>query len=450
MKKFFYLTGLLLYLLAPAAAQPGPQPAPLSLQEAVKYALAHNETIKKALLDEQSAEARIKETKGSGLPQLHATGNLTSFPALATQLLPGELAGQPGTMIPVQFGTKYNTTGALQLQQLIFRKSFFVGLEAANTTRDLYALRTQLNEEQLIYNVSSAYLQLLQTREQFHTIDANYQRLEQLEKILKLQYENDLATRVQLNRVTVSKTNLENSRQNLTAAFEQQKNALKFFMGMPIDQALVLADGSPVLPIAQEKPEDSQLLLAERIDYKLLQAQKNLYKLNVKNIQSGYYPSLSAFGNYSYNAQRNQFNFFDGDKPWFMAASVGLQLQVPIFDGFQRRNQIRQARIEVAKVDEDLSQLARQTDMRVKNAENQMQVSLSSIQAQERNVGLAQEVYRNTHELYKEGLAPLAEVLETEVNLREAQTNLNNERLKYQLAQLTYLQATGALKTLKN
>jgi outer membrane protein TolC len=168
----------------------------------------------------------------------------------------------------------------------------------------------------------------------------------------------------------------------------------------------------------------------------------------VKNIQSGYYPSLSAIANYNYNAQRNEFNFFDTNKPWFKAASIGLQLNVPLFDGLQRKNQIRQAQIEVAKVDQDIQQLTRNTHMGLLNAQTQMQASLSSIQAQERNVALAQEVFRNTNELYKEGLSPLTDVLDTEVSLREAQTNLNNERLKYQLAQLTYLQAKGELKTL--
>jgi outer membrane protein TolC len=289
---------------------------------------------------------------------------------------------------------------------------------------------------------------MLQTREQFHTIDANFKRLEQLEKILKLQYQNDVATKVQLNRVTVSKTNLENTRQTLTAAFDQQKNALKFFMGLPMDQDIALAEATPELNTPVLAPEAAKEVLTERIDFKLLQTQKNLHALNVKNIKSGYYPSVSAFGNYSTNAQRNEFNFFDNNLPWFKAVSIGLQLNVPIFDGFQRRNQIRQAQIEVAKVDQDISQLTRSTQMGLLNAQTQMQTSLSAIQAQERNVALAQEVYRNTNELYKEGLSPLTDVLETEVSLREAQTNLNNERLKYQLAQLTYLQAKGELKTL--
>jgi outer membrane protein len=447
-KKRFLALGVVLSLFSPAFAQSQSAPAPLTLQESVKYALENNEAVKKAYLDEKSAEHRVKEVKGSGLPQLNATGTLTMNPALATQLLPGELVNRPGTQIPVQFGTKYVASGGVSLQQLLFNKSFFVGLEAAKTTKDLYRLRTQMSEEEVIYNVSSAYMQLLQTREQFNTIDANFKRLEQLEKIVNLQYRNDIATKVQLNRVTVNKTNLENTRQTLQAAYDQQLTALKFFMGMPVDQEVAISETAPNLNVPVLAQDDASNVLYNRSDYQLLNKQRQLLSLNEKNIQARYYPTLSAFGNAGYSAQRNEFNFLDSQEPWFGNVAIGLQLNVPIFDGFQRRHQIKQAKIEVEKVEQDIKQVTNATNMSLKNAATQMQTSLNAVQAQERNVTLAQEVYRNTNELYKEGLSPLTDLLDTEVSLREAQTNLNNERLKYQLAQLTYLQAKGELSSL--
>lgn len=448
MKKKFLAFGLLLSLAGPVFSQSQGSPTPLTLEESVKYALQNNEAVKKAYLDEKTAAYRIKEVTGSGLPQLNATGTLTMNPALATQLLPGELAGAPGTMIPVQFGTKYVASAGISLQQLIFNKSFFVGLEAAKTTKDLYRLRTQMSEEEVVYNVSSAYLQLLQTKEQFNTIDANFKRLEQLEKIVDLQYRNDIATKVQLNRVTVNKTNLENTRQTLQAAYDQQLNALKFFMGMPVDQPVAIAEEKPTLNVPVLAQENAASVLYNRVDYQLLNKQKQLLSLNEKNIKARYYPSLSGFGNVGTSAQRNEFTFFDTSQPWFNNVAIGLQLSVPIFDGFQRRNQVKQAKVEIEKVEQDIAQVTNATNMALANAATQMQTSLASVQAQERNVTLAQEVYRNTNELYKEGLAPLTDLLDTEVSLRESQTNLNNERLKYQLAQLTYLQAKGELKSL--
>ncbi|MBA9076391.1 TolC family protein [Rufibacter quisquiliarum] len=447
-KKHLVLSLLLTIVASFSYAQTQPQGNVITLQQALNLATTNNISIQQAQLDEQGAEYRIKETKGSGLPQINATGQLAVYPSIPTQLLPGEIIGQPGTYVPVKFGQKYNATGGFELSQLIFSKSYFVGLEAAATTRDLYRLRTQMSKEDVLYNVSSAYLQALQTKEQFNTIEANYNRLVQLEKILTLQYKNDFAKKVDVNRITVNKTNLENQRETLASAYEQQKNALKFFIGLPIDQQFELSDEATLENTVLPLTADANEVLAQRTDYQALQTQKKLYGLNVENIKGRAFPTLAGFGQYNYNAQRQEFNFFDTSKPWFNTFVLGVQLNIPIFDGFQRRNQIRQAELEVKKTDLDLQNLTLNTQMSLDNAIKQISTSQLAIQNQERNVQLAQEVYDTTNRLYKEGLSPLTDLLEAEVSVREAQTNLNNERLKYKISQLNYLRARGEIKNL--
>src|SRR5690606_33333440 len=185
---------------------------------------------------------------------------------------------------------------------------------------------------------------------------------------------------VQVNRVIVNKTNLENQRRSLTAIYEQQLNGLKFFMNMPMEQDIVLDEDVSLEDLVVPTAVNMDEVLAERTEYKVLQTQKNLYNLNVKNISAGYYPRLAAFAQANTNAQRDEFDFLDGDQPWFKAVTVGLQLNIPIFDGFQRRNRIKQARIEVEKLDYDLNQFRQNTSMELANAYNQMQTSLSSIE----------------------------------------------------------------------
>ncbi len=442
------LSLLLAFVARFSYAQTQPEGNVLTLQQALNFAANNNISIQQSKLDEQGAEYRINETKGSGLPQLNGTGQVSVYPSIPTQLLPGEIIGQPGTYVPVKFGQKYNVSGGVELQQLIFSKSYFVGLEAAQTTRDLYRLRTQMSTEDVIYNVSSAYLQALQTKEQFSTIDANYKRLTQLEKILQLQYKNDFAKKVDVNRITVNKTNLENQRQTLAAAYEQQKNALKFFMGMPIEQPIEIADSTTLTNTALPLTTNANEILTQRSDFQALQTQKKLYGLNVENIKGRAFPTLAGFGQYTYNAQRQQFNFFDTNQPWFNTFVLGVQLNIPIFDGFQRRNQIKQAELDVKKTELDIQNLTLSTQMGLDNALKQINTSQLAVQNQERNVQLAQEVYNTTNSLYKEGLSPLTDLLEAEVSLREAQTNLNNERLKYKIAQLDYIKARGELKNL--
>ncbi|RNI28344.1 TolC family protein [Rufibacter immobilis] len=447
-QKHLLLSLLLTIVASFSYAQTQPQGKVLTLKDALTFATTNNIGVTKAQLDEQGAEYRIKETKGSGLPQLTGTGQLSIYPSIPTQLLPGEIIGQPGTFVPVQFGTKYNANGGVELSQLIFSKSYFVGLEAAQTTRDLYRLRTQMSREDVLYNVSSAYLQALQTKEQFSTIEANYNRLVQLEKILTLQYKNDFAKKVDVNRITVNKTNLENQRQTLASAYEQQKNALKFFMGMPIDQQFEIADSTTLSNTVLPLTTDANEILAQRADYQALETQRRLYGLNVENIKGRAFPTLAGFGQYTYNAQRREFNFFDTSQPWFKTFVLGVRLNIPIFDGFQRRNQVRQAEIEVKKTELDMQNLALNTQLGLDNAIKQISTSQLAIQNQERNVELAQEVYNTTNSLYKEGLSPLTDLLEAEVSLREAQTNLNNERLKYKISQLNYIRARGELRNL--
>ncbi|WP_229733890.1 TolC family protein [Pontibacter amylolyticus] len=448
MKIKYLVVGLAMLFVKPVMAQEKPDVRTLSLQEAITYALEHNEDMQKASYDQLSAKYMVKEAKSSGLPQVNAFGNFNMYPAIPVQVIPNVFEGKPDEMIPVQFGTKYNANGGIQLSQLLFNQSYFVGLKAAKSSEDLYRLRKTMTEEEVMYNVSSSYFQILQTKEQFEIINANLARLDQLNKILQLQYENDLARKVDVNRIKVNKTNLETQLQTLTSALDQQMNVLKFFMGMPLEEGIALTDASITLDTGAAAFNSSKDLVQGQTQLELLNKQAELTDLQMQNIKAGYYPTLSATGTYQYNAMRKEFNFLDTNMPWFKTAIVGVQLNIPIFDGMRKHSQIKQTEYTLKSLEADRQKLTKNLEVALENSISQLQNSSSSIAAQEQNVALAQEVYDTTNDLYKEGISPLTDLLEAEVSLREAKTNLNNEMLKYQLAQLGYLKATGDLNTL--
>jgi outer membrane protein len=444
----YLIVGMALLFVKPAVAQEKPDVQTLSLQEAITYALDHNEDMQKASFDELSAKYMVKEAKSNGLPQLNGVANFNMYPAIPVQVIPNVFEGKPDEMIPVQFGTKYNASAGIQLSQLLFNQSYFVGLKAAKSSEDLYRLRKTMTEEEVIFNVSSSYFQILQTKEQFQIINANLARLEQLGKILQLQYENDLARKVDVNRIKVNKTNLETQLQTLTSALDQQMNILKFFMGMPLEEGIALTDASIMLDTGAMAFNSSKDLVQGQTQLQLLTKQTELTNLQMQNIKAGYYPSLAAVGTYQYNAMRREFNFFDTDMPWFRTTVVGLQLNIPIFDGMRKHSQVKQTEYTLKSLEADRQKLTKNLEVALENSVSQLQNSSASIAAQEQNVALAQEVYDTTNDLYKEGISPLTDLLEAEVSLRESKTNLNNEMLKYQLAQLGYLKATGDLNTL--
>ncbi|RAU83445.1 TolC family protein [Pontibacter arcticus] len=405
--------------------------------------------MQKASLDELNSKYQINEARAAGLPQIDIKGTAVKAIEKTMIALPADFnPEQNGKPLIRPVGTDYNMQAGLSVSQLLFSQSYFVGLKAAKSAADFYRIRTEMTIEDVVYNVGSAYYQVLQTNEQFNSIDANLRRLVQLEKILTLQYENDLAKKVDVNRIKVNRINLENQKKSLQTAYEQQQNILKFFMGMPLEQPLTLVGtaednlltAQPVLVTAEEAA-------AKRAQFKILNKQKELKSYEMDNVKSGYYPSLSAFGNYNYQSQYDQ-KLFNPDAMWFPNSQVGLQLNIPVFDGLRKKSLVQQRQIDLRKLDVDIQQFNRNTKVELNNAISQLGNSQSSIQAQEENVKLAQEVYDTTNSLYKEGLSPLTDLLTAETALREAQTNLNNERLKYQIAQLNFLKASGELTTL--
>ncbi|MBC5991243.1 TolC family protein [Pontibacter sp. SD6] len=438
-------------LLTPAfSQQQGPGSAKtLTLQESIKYALEHNESIKKASYDELFSKYQINEVRSAGLPQVDVKGSAIRTLEKSMIALPADFNPEGTGPLIKPMGTDNTIQAGLSVSQLLFSKSYFVGLKAAKSAEDLYRIRKEMTTEDVIYNVGSAYYQVLQTKEQFNSINANLDKLNQLEKILTLQYKNDLVKKVDVNRIKVSKINLQNQKENLEAGYVQQLNVLKFFMGMPLEEQLTLGASADNVLLEEHPNLTSNIETAtERAQFKILNKQKELKALEIENIRAGYYPSLAAFGNYNYQSQYDGQMIGNSGAMWFPNSQVGLQLNIPVFDGLRKAAQVQQRQLELKKLDLDIQQYNRNTQVELSNALSQLGNSQNNIAAQQRNVALAQEVYDTTNKLYKEALAPLSDLLNAETALREALTNLNNEKLKYQIAQLNYLKAKGNLESL--
>ena len=125
-----WLNLLLLTLLCTVlTAQEPDSVLTLSLQEAQDYAVQHNKMVMASRYDVQAAEMARWEIISNGLPRVDGAGSLNDNLKLMTTLLPGEIIGQPGELIPVQFGTKYNTSYGIQATQMIFSAPYFIGVQ---------------------------------------------------------------------------------------------------------------------------------------------------------------------------------------------------------------------------------------------------------------------------------------------------------------------------------
>lgn len=447
---FKSLTAKGLALLTVILAIPGmqAQTAPaqeLTLKDAVNYALQNKLEARKAKLAVENAEYQIQEVRSRALPSISASGNLTYNPIIQQTAVD---FGQ-GTQL-LALGQKWSSVAGVSLTQNIFDQSVFTGLRAARTTREFYQVNAELTDEQVIERVANNYYNVYVQRIQLTVVDSNYVNTAKIRDIIKGQFDNGLAKRIDLDRINVTVSNLDAERIQLRSNLEQQENALKFFIGMPIQTAIVLPDTQfEVTPQSlNDTPDTTQLP-----QYRLMQKQKELYEFNKKAVQAAYYPTLSLTAGYNYIGQGPKM-------PWFQLSSAGvywtdfsaiaMNLNIPIFTGFGTRAKVRQADIDIRETEEDLKDTKLSLDLAYSNAKSQMVVSLTNIANQKENVKLAQEVLDDVQNNYQNGLASLTDLLDAETSYITSQRNYTNALLTYKLAEVQLIKAKGELKTLTN
>ncbi|WP_233632697.1 TolC family protein [Parapedobacter sp. ISTM3] len=425
----------------------------LTLKDALNYALNNSEALRKARLEIEGGRHVVAETRAAALPQLDATSTLTNNLLVQQFVLPAEfMGGTPGEFVAIAAGQTWNAMSQVQLNQQIFNQQVFTGLKAARSSEEYYRLAAQLAEENLIQQVATNYYQVIITRQQLGVIDANIERVSQLENTIGSQYELGLAKKIDLDRIKVNKNNLLAQREQLEYAVTQQENLLKYYMGMPIAQQITIPEtemnsleNEAVASLGNGAVNVEQLL-----DFQVLKKQEELLGFQRKAYVAEYYPSLSLSGNYTYSSQSDKLNVYTSRALSFDMAGISLNLRIPIFDGNARRARVRQADVELKKIHEDLRNTSNALTMAYENAKIQIKNSLNTIESQRVNKDFAEEVFNSTQNNYKNGLANLTDLLTAETDLVAAQNSYNEALLNYKVAQIELVKSNGQIKTLVN
>ncbi|CCG52231.1 Probable outer membrane efflux protein precursor [Flavobacterium indicum GPTSA100-9 = DSM 17447] len=422
----------------------------LTLKDALQYALENKTDAKKAKLDVENSSHQIAEVRAMALPQINLNGGLTYNPILQKSALPGDLLGAPGQVILVPFGQEWNSTAVASLSQNLFNQSVFTGLKAAKTTREFYQVNQQLTEEQLIEKVSSSYYQVYVYQQKLKNAESNLESTKKVKDIITGQYQNGLARKIDLDRISVKVSNLEAIKLQLINAVQLQENTLKFFIGMPMDQQIKLPINTmDVTALAFEQTTE----VSKRTEMAVLRKQEELLGFKKKSFLAEYYPSLSLTANYGYQGLGAKMPWFvkpaDGVY-WTNFSSIGLNLNVPVFNGFSTRSRVRQAEVSLKKIQEDIKDTELALNYQFENAKTQINNSVINVSTQEQNMKLAKEVLDNTKNNYLNGLATLTELLDAENALTEAQNNFTTAQLEYKLAEIQIIKSKGELKNLLN
>jgi outer membrane protein TolC len=180
-----------------------------------------------------------------------------------------------------------------------------------------------------------------------------------------------------------------------------------------------------------------------RLEYQLVNQSIALNTLDKKRYQFGYAPSLVGI----FSTQQNSFGqtFSELGNDWYEGTLWGLNLTIPIFDGFKKSAQIQQAKINIKKAENDKKVLGNAIEQEVFNAKTTYERSAKQLDVQKRNLDLAQDIYNRTELKFKNGLTSSLDLTIAQKDLETARASYLNTMYDYFVAQLDLRKALGDL-----
>lgn len=449
--KHLFFPFLMLFVALQVQAQEKPTITnnSFTLEQCLEYAYKNATTIRKAELEIQNADARVKEVFSIGLPQVSANAQFINNYNIQTNFLPARFfnpnAPIDAAPVGVKFGTTYLGNATLQVSQILFSGSYIVGLQAANTYKQLAAKSLDASKVTITENVTKAYLLLIVNKERIKLLDNNIGRVDSFFSDTKKLLKQGFVEQLDIDRLEVSLNNIKSEKTKIEGIIKLSSELLKFQMGMPAENTLDI-QGDITTYQATTTTTEEKADYTNRIEYKLLDVNSKLLLLNLKNQRWAHLPTLSAFWQTGYNTGVNEFQQWgDFKNNWFNFGLVGVRLDVPIFNGFQKKSKIQQGKIELLKLSEDKKSLELAINFQTNQAKITLANAQASLEIQKRNQVLATEVLRITKIKFKQGVGSNIEITNAEAAAKDAETNYYNALYDTLIAKVDLDKALGKL-----
>ena len=417
-----------------------------SLKEAINFAIKNNYNAKTAQNNVLAAKEKKWETTTIGLPKVSAKVDYQNWLKQQISLLPAEITGGPaGTFVPVTFGTKQNINAAITLNQLIFDGSYIVGLQSAKTYLNISKQAKEKTALTIREAVINAYGNVLIAEKSIEILKRNLKTLTKTFSDTEKIYKNGLTEEEDVEQLQITLTTVKNQLNKTIRLREIGYKMLNISMGNLIDEEIVLTDNLESLIIENI---DLSLMsktfnVANHIDYKIAENNKEGNRLLVLLERSKALPSLRAFVNYGYAGNSNSFDFFNSNQTWYNSSLLGLSLKIPIFSSFERRSRTRQAQFEHNNADIMLLETKEKLNLQTASSKSDYKFSIEQYQAAKQNLELAQRIERKQRVKFFEGVS-------TSFELSQAQNQLYTQQQNYVQSMFDVIAKKAALENALN
>ncbi|MGB4415195.1 MAG: TolC family protein [Paludibacter sp.] len=430
-----------LLLLALSAFYAG-QAQTWSLQQCIDTAQVYNKNLQISRNNMELGSERAQEAKANLLPKVNLSADYKYFTELPYQLMPQSAFGGPeGMYKEVQMGVPHNMGANIQLAIPVYNPQVYGAIEATKIASELNGLQYKKTEEQVFFEISNLYYNAQILAHQKAFIDSNLLNTGKLLENLKLLHGQQMIKKSDVSKVELQKEQLSTQRELVENNFEQVMNALKFSMGIPVQQEIQIKTAiknKEVVDYTNSLPVDLQIAFT----------QNKLLTSELSTLKNSRLPTISLFGSYGqtgfgYDEKPNDFlNFYS-------TTFAGLQLSVPLFNGTVTKRKINQKKLEIENNQLQIDLVKDQNQMLIENAKRLRLVNKQTIENTQNQIELANTVYNEMVLQQKEGTATLTDILLADNAVREAQTSNLSAIIEYLKADLELKKLSGNM-SLKN
>jgi outer membrane protein len=435
MSLIIFFTVLILSVPVPA------QKRVITVEEAVNIALKNNRDVKISMMNVRKAEAAVREAFGYALPTVDFSAQYYRFLKKPKMSFPdfGALLGnatygilfeenviprdeskfQPVGTTLQEFVQTNNFEGSVQATQILFNSAVFRGIGTSQIYLDLSKEELKRTVSSVVLDVERTFYGVLLSKELYEITEASFKNASDNLKNVKALYDQGLVAEFDYLQAEVRVENIRPVLLQMENTLLMSQDGLKILLG--IDQSEVLdVDGEfeykdELLP---DESESVSIALRDNFSIRSMQLKLKVDEAFIALDRADYWPTLAAFGNYGYSGSSNDFNF-----QTYQSATVGLSFSINLFRGTRTYNKVEQSEIGMLQSEEQFSQLKDYTIAQVRFRINELRKVKASLNAQERNIKIAQRAYELAVIRYKEGTSSQLEVENSDIALRQAKIN---------------------------
>ncbi|MBK7377869.1 MAG: TolC family protein [Ignavibacteriales bacterium] len=433
----------------------------ISIDDAINYALKNNKDISIARLNVAKSEAAVDEAYGYALPRLDLSAGFSHF--IKKPLVPfpdfgallknatygilfdeNVLPRNEDKFVPVNsvlqsFSRSNNYQTELTLTQTLFSSAVFKGIGASGTYYNL--ARAELNNQvsKTVLSVQKSFYNVLIAREISEITKSSFQNAQENLANVKALFDQGMVSEFDYLQAEVRVENIRPVLLQMENMLKSSKDALKIVIGFDQQKEIELQGNFDYSPIVIN---DEEALINEALqsnfDLKSLDLKKQVDEAFIELDISEYWPTIAAFGNYSYSGSSETWDFQN-----YSSMTVGLNFAINLWQGNRTKNAVEQSTITFRQTEEQLQQAKEYTILNVNSKLLELKRVWELVTVQGKTVEVAERAYNIAKVRYKEGAGSQLELQNADQELKQARLNQVQSKYSYLITKFELEQLLG-------